>query len=122
MHAITVIDAAGKIERFEWFDDEDFDAALARLDELGAADPRTPFAENARTRLQARVYELLLAGRLDDARALFADDYVRIDRRTGRLDADAWASKASATGRSSPISVSPRSTSTRSPSAATGSP
>ena len=39
--------------------------------------PRTP-----RRGSQARIYELLLAGRLDEARALFADDYVRIDRRS----------------------------------------
>ena len=44
------VDASDRIDRMEWFDLDDWDAALARFDELAAeapADPRHPRAENA---------------------------------------------------------------------------
>ena len=47
LHSLLAVDAAGRVAAFELFAEDDWDAALARLDDLGAAssDPRTPRAE-----------------------------------------------------------------------------
>ena len=48
-HVVLVLDSAGRDSRQEWFPEDHFPAALARFDELGAAepaDPRHPRAEN----------------------------------------------------------------------------
>jgi class 3 adenylate cyclase/tetratricopeptide (TPR) repeat protein len=82
MHGVAVIDGAGRMKRIEWFGEDDFDRALARLDELGTADRRTPRAENRCTRFQAAAFELLLVGRLQEVRELVADGFELVDRRT----------------------------------------
>ena len=69
----------------ETFDLDDFAAALARLDELGTAeppDPRHPRAENTASRTRSHVLSLFNTGRFDEARALLTDDLERVDRRT----------------------------------------
>ena len=78
------VDDADRVDRIEWFDVEDWDAALARLDELGSAssDPRHPRAENAASRTRSQVLSLFNTGRFDEARALLTDDLERVDRRT----------------------------------------
>ena len=83
------LDPSGRLLRWENFDEDQFDAALARLDELGAADSRTPLAENAAARLGHAGCEFIVTGRLDELRELLADDFVRHDRRTGVSAADA---------------------------------
>ena len=68
----------------EMYDEHEFDAALARLDELGTApssDPRHPRAENSAMALADRLVELYAAGQMDRVRALLADDAVLIDKR-----------------------------------------
>lgn len=81
-HCVAVVDGSGRATRLEPFAEDDFDAALARLDELGAADPRTDRAENASTRGADRFLMLVSAGRLEEAGELVADDHVQVDRRT----------------------------------------
>ena len=53
---VWALDAAGKTQRIEYFALEQFDAALARFDELaaGAVDARHPWIENAATRIVPR--------------------------------------------------------------------
>ena len=66
------------------FDEDDFAAALARLDELGAAEPtetRTPDAENDAATVLAQAWELIVAGRVDEIGPMCADDAVVIDRQ-----------------------------------------
>ena len=48
-HTITTIDADGRIARFEYFAEDDFAAALARLDELGAVAPADAVTHASRT-------------------------------------------------------------------------
>ena len=45
---VLTFDGADRIERIELFDEDDFPAALARLDELGAAEPADPRQPRAR--------------------------------------------------------------------------
>ena len=74
------------LSRTEWFTEEDFPAALARLDELGAAnpvDPRHPRAENRASRRLAQIVDLAHARDRAGSRALLTDDFVRLDRRRG---------------------------------------
>ena len=80
---VVQVDPDDRIKRAEYFDEDDFDAAMARLHELGVADARNPHAENATTQLMARSVELATARRFDLLRELFADDFVRADHRTG---------------------------------------
>ena len=87
VHSLSTVDATGRITAFELFAEEDWEAALARLDELGIAplDARTPQVENAFTRRRPEWEALVRSGRFDEARArlgeFFADDVVRVDRR-----------------------------------------
>ena len=74
----------GLVQVNELFDEHDFAAALARLDELGETEPtetRTPVAENDATMLLAQAWSLTVAGRFDEAGRLCADDAVVIDRQ-----------------------------------------
>ena len=83
-HTVMAEGSDGVI-RMETFDLDDFAAALARLDELGAAapaDPRHPRAENTATRTRDQVLTLFNTGRFDEARAMLTDDLERVDRRT----------------------------------------
>ena len=68
-HTVTSVGPDGVI-RHRGLRQDDFAAALARLDELGAAapaDPRHPRAENTATRTRSQVLELFNAGRFDEA-------------------------------------------------------
>ena len=78
---LMVIDASDLITRLEWHDIEDFDTALAHLDELGAADLRHPGAENAGTLASRRFLALVAARQLDEAAALVRADHVQDDFR-----------------------------------------
>ena len=69
-------DSSYRCRRIELFAEEDFDAALARLDELGGADPTRP------TYLDNSVLRLIMVGGTVDP-AGFADDLVVDDRRSG---------------------------------------
>ena len=76
----------GRPGRFEYFDDDDFATALARLDELGTeapAEPRSVNVENATTRLIALTLDLMNRAEWGALTALgaVADDVVRFDRR-----------------------------------------
>jgi class 3 adenylate cyclase/tetratricopeptide (TPR) repeat protein len=75
-HGLMAVDASGRVERMEWFADDDFDLALARLDELGAPDPTRP------AYLDNTVLRSIMVGGIADA-AGFADDLVLDDRRSG---------------------------------------
>ena len=80
---VSTIDPSGRIDRMEGFDITQFDAALARLDELGTDDPRHSRTENAMTRAWADSIENAHGRRWDQVRAGLADDFVRLDRRRG---------------------------------------
>ena len=84
LHIVTAVDGENRFSSTDWYDAEDWDAALARFDELVSeplADPRHPRAENAMTRLNDRFVMLVEAGRTAEA-GMVADDYVRVDRRS----------------------------------------
>ena len=82
LHSLLVVDGTGRVERMEWFDPDDWDAALARLDELGAT-PTEVGPVNTVTRLLAQLLDLMNRG--DNAAAFALDavatDVVRFDRR-----------------------------------------
>ena len=50
LHSLATVDATARITTLEFFDEDDWDAALARFDELSAVGPRNPRVENAQTR------------------------------------------------------------------------
>ncbi|MGZ6907450.1 MAG: nuclear transport factor 2 family protein [Acidimicrobiia bacterium] len=82
IHFLQRLDPQGNVRRIEWFDETDLDAATARLRELGAPPPPSgPVLENAATAAIDRTLDMLPAGRWDDVRALYSDDFVRVDRR-----------------------------------------
>ncbi len=84
-HLLNVWNDEGLVHRRELFDEDDFDAALARLDELGAPDrpdSRTHRPENEATRLIQVWADHLRAGRIDEAFAMVRDDGVRVDHRS----------------------------------------
>jgi hypothetical protein len=82
LHIVTAVDGENRFSSTDWYDAEDWNAALARFDELAApADPRHPRAENATTRLNDRFVTLIDAGRTAEA-GMVADDFVRVDRRS----------------------------------------
>ena len=81
IHFLQQMDAQGTVRRIEWFDQTDLDAATARLQELGAPPVTGPALENAATAATARTLALLDQARWDDVRALYSDEFVRIDRR-----------------------------------------
>ena len=89
-------DGSGHLTRLEWFGDDDFTAALARLDELGAAeqpaDPRHSRAENWASQRLAEIVDLAHARDRAASRALLTDDFVRLDRRRGVAAPDAHGS------------------------------
>ncbi len=73
-----------RISRFEFFDEADVDAALARFDELS---PPTPVLENAATRAWARVTDAFNRRDLDGVLAVSSADAGYEDRRKGLGDA-----------------------------------
>ncbi len=80
-HGVGLVEPGGLTTRLEMFDEDDFAAALARLDELGAAETRAPDAENLATMFATRLWERYVAGQIDECRPLFADDAVLVDKR-----------------------------------------
>ncbi len=83
-YTVSPIDPTGVVSSMEMFDEDDFPAALARLDELGAAypvDPRHPRAENTVTRAMTRLVELANLRDFERAGELIADGIIRDDRR-----------------------------------------
>ncbi|MEX1009019.1 MAG: nuclear transport factor 2 family protein, partial [Acidimicrobiia bacterium] len=67
--------------RMEYFDEEDFAAALARFDELSRTDPSPPRVENAASRIWAQVIAAVNSGAsLDDLAELYAPFHLD-DRR-----------------------------------------
>jgi class 3 adenylate cyclase len=79
-------DGSGHTDRVEFFEVEDWDAALDRFDELAAesaADTRSPEVVNASTRATTRLWTATRDLRFDEVRTLLADDVERIDRRAG---------------------------------------
>ena len=89
-YVVFVADSAGRIIKTEAFAEDDFAAAIARLDELGATpptDPRDPRAANATTRTVDRFFDLARADRVEEAAAQLTPDVVRVDHRTAVADA-----------------------------------
>ena len=89
-HAVCSFDREARFRSSEYFDAEDWDAALARFDELAAApmvDPRTPEVVNGSTRTMERLLAVAAEKRFDAAAALLAPDVVRVDHRTGGISA-----------------------------------
>jgi ketosteroid isomerase-like protein len=85
-HIVVHADEHGRLHGMEWFDDDDFDVALARLDELGTGvthDEPSSRVDNATTRAMQRVIDLCHERRFDDMRTLLADEFVRDDHRHG---------------------------------------
>jgi hypothetical protein len=78
-----VTNEAGQGTRFEYFDEHDFDAAVARLDELSRADSRIPRIENTATRSMEQFPVLARTRRFDAMADLIAEDYMRVDHRRG---------------------------------------
>ena len=75
----------GRIDSIDMYADDDFDAALTRLDELGPPETgreRRSGMENLSTRVLDRWVELVLAGRFEEAAAIFHPDVVRQDHTT----------------------------------------
>ena len=82
---VATFDADRRIARIESYAEDDFPAALARLDELGARRtrrPPPPALENAATHWARRLNELMNEGTLDEVAEMYAVDVVAIDRRT----------------------------------------
>ena len=84
---VVAVDGAGLVRRAEWFDEDGYDEALARLDELGAPEPRTVL-DNAARRSQLDFVTALDAYlRSGDMSALVTlaaestDDFVLEDHR-----------------------------------------
>jgi class 3 adenylate cyclase/ketosteroid isomerase-like protein len=94
---VTLFDAEGRLQQRDLYSETQWAEALARFDELvseSTADPRHPRAENAGTRLADEVARLVAENRLDEAELLFAEDYVRIDRRSGVAAPDVQGGRA----------------------------
>ncbi len=83
-HIVFALDESGRALLAELFDDHEWEAALARFDELSAEplDARSPRVENAATALAQRWLELTDARRFDEARRLMRSDFVRVDHRS----------------------------------------
>ena len=91
-HMVGQRDPTGRATGLEMFDEDDWDAAVTRFDELAAEvppDSRNPRAENAATRAADECARLVAGNRLDEAERLFAEGYVRTDRRSGVAAPDA---------------------------------
>ena len=83
LHSLAVFDASGRITTFELFDEDAWDVALARFDELSAmpVDVRTPDVTNLVTRVTRRMVDLANAGRFDEMLDAYRPDFERIDHR-----------------------------------------
>ena len=76
---LEIITAEGVlINRAEFFDEADLDAASARFDELSQPAPQL---ENAASRVNDRLLAHFSAGNWDDMSEILADEYVSDDRR-----------------------------------------
>jgi hypothetical protein len=76
-HAVNASNAEDLVTNIEMWDESDWDAALARFDELSAAPPsdaRTLEIENDATRIARLTWDLLPEGRFDELPAASADD------------------------------------------------
>ncbi len=85
LHGVSTVGPDGRINHLEYFEEDDFDAALARLDELGAVDrpdSRTHRPQNEATRLVQVWADHVRAGRFDEAFAMLRDDAIRVDHRS----------------------------------------
>ena len=86
-YLLAAFDSSLRLERLEYFAEEDWEVALARFDELSTApdDGRSSRVENAVTRRRAAWAEMLRSGRFDEARARLGEftteDVVCVDRR-----------------------------------------
>ena len=84
-HGVSTFDAEHRYLRSEMYAEDDFDAALARFDELAAGAPgpaRPAGLENAATRWTRRLNELINGGGLDEVAEMYAVDVVAVDRRS----------------------------------------
>ena len=76
---LEIITAEGDlINRAEFFDEADLDAAIARFDELSQPAPQL---ENAASRVNDRLLAHFTAGNWDDMSEILADEYFSDDRR-----------------------------------------
>ena len=80
---VALFDPSYRVCRIEYYAADDFDRAVARLDELGSADRRTPFARNSAVRQAERLVACFNARDFDGARLLIGHDFARFDRRHG---------------------------------------
>ena len=84
-HIVVHADEQCRFDAMEWFDEDDFDAALARFDELGAAapaEPRSPVAMNAASRFMERLRHAFNDPDSGALGQLLARDRVHDDRRS----------------------------------------
>jgi class 3 adenylate cyclase len=79
-YTVGVANPAGQAQRVEMFADDDWDAALARFEELSLAGGPPPL-ENAASRVDARVIELFAAGADRELTELTAPEFELDDRR-----------------------------------------
>ncbi len=80
-HIVSAAGPDGRFVRADAFDGDQWDAALARFEELRSAAPRRPRVENTASRVDARVVELLSAGSDHELGELVAPGFVFEDRR-----------------------------------------
>jgi len=78
-HAVCGFDREARYSSTDWYDADDWDAALARFDDLAVAGPTM---ENGAVRALARLAGLIAASDRDRL-ALYPEDAVCDDRRTG---------------------------------------
>ena len=85
MLTVYEIDAAGANRRIEYFAPEQFDAALARFDELAAepVESRTPEVVNASSGAVERLWSAAAVQRFDEVATMLAPDVERVDHRAG---------------------------------------
>ncbi len=87
--SVSEHDALGKVCRFDQYDLDQLDAALARYEELSAAAPPTARIENAATRSADRFRDAWEARDWERVAEIFAPGFLLIDRRTMmHLDVD----------------------------------
>ena len=81
MCIVFEVEADGLIGRVEYFDEDQYGAAVARLHELGAPGPTAPTLENAATHLVSDVLDHARRHRWDEVRARYHDGFVRVSHR-----------------------------------------
>ena len=80
---LLALDASDRVHRVEHFALDDWGLALARLDEVGRGETRTPSPRNSAVRQAERLVACFNARDFDGARLLIANDFARFDRRHG---------------------------------------